>query len=210
MATARARTSPIRDRMVRRFMRVPPKGHDTAGGARKHAGLVTNKGDAVGTNIDNCRRTWSRCTRSRADSDKRIVIEAMAAPSIHCGMTSQQRQNDRRQMVKLFGIKRQVSRHRTCRRMRRSIRPKQLLIDVTDWARQRNQASVLSATSFGRRRFGLNPTTIARSGASTSAPGRALLAFRSECARPRRSRRVRRSQAGIIVGRGPMDRQSFP
>ena len=61
-------------------------------------------------------------TRSRADSDRRIVIEAMAAPSIHCGMTSQQRQTAQRQMVKLFGKKPQVSRHRTCRRMLRSIR----------------------------------------------------------------------------------------
>jgi hypothetical protein len=67
---------------------------------------------------------FSRSTRSRAEGDKRIELEALAAPSIHCGMASQRGQTTRRQMVKLLVKKPQASRHRTCRRMRRSIRPK--------------------------------------------------------------------------------------
>ena len=61
-------------------------------------------------------------TRSRVEGDKRIErSKPWGVPSIRCGMASRRGQTTRRQMVKLLGKKPQVSRHRTCRRMRWSM-----------------------------------------------------------------------------------------
>jgi hypothetical protein len=59
-------------------------------------------------------------TRSRAEGDKRIDLEALAAPSIYCGMASQRGQTTRPQMSKSLVKNPRASRHRTCRRMRHS------------------------------------------------------------------------------------------
>ena len=48
----------------------------------------------------------------------------MASPSIRGGMASRRGETTQLQMASRFGKRQQVSRHRKCRPMRRSIRPK--------------------------------------------------------------------------------------